>query len=231
VREADAVDALLAVRGIRRAGEMRDARMTELEEMIDRHARGGDIVDVDQTRTHAANLLEQNEREVAALELEQVREVRVLVEHRGRDQTIDVLRPEQLDRSPLRLVVAGRAGDEQRVALCVTHGAGAVDDSGVIRVVVLLDEERDAPIRSQLRRALETGSAPKGPVVEQTHGRMHAIARCVLDAGRPVEHRRDGGLGDACLPCDVGHGGPLSGHVPSWRGALRDARNRAGCIC
>jgi hypothetical protein len=196
-RPAHPVDPLAAVRGVGGAGEVRDPRVPAVDEVRHRAARGVHVVHVDEARGHAAHLLEQHEGEVAPPELEEVREVGVLVEHGGGDDPVHVLPLEQLHRAALGLVLALRARHDDRVAVLVRVAPRAGDDLAVVRVVDLLDQQPDRTAGARPGgRAPPRGAAGGSSASHRGHD---PIARRAPDGAGVVEHGGDGGLGDPGL--------------------------------
>jgi hypothetical protein len=138
---------------------------------------------------------------------------------------IHVLGAQELDGAALGVVVPLGADDDEGVAVGAGVGARAGDDVGVVRVVDLLDEERDALVAP---RPGAPGLAG-GAVVEQLDGGDDPVARRVLDAARVVDDGGDGGLGDPRLTGDVVDRGSLVRHrgLVSSGGRAADAAARA----
>src|SRR5690606_11182266 len=79
-RAAHTLDALVAVHGVARSGKVNDALVPPIEQIHDRLFGGVHIVDVDHARLHTAYALQKYHRDVSALQLEEVRQVGIVVE-------------------------------------------------------------------------------------------------------------------------------------------------------
>jgi len=225
-RPPQPVDALVGLGGAGRAAEVDDARVALGDEMLAGGARRREVVDAHEARRHAADAAEQHERHLPPLQLEEVRQVGLLVEHRRDDEPGHVARPEpggeQRHGAPLRLGVALRARHEQRVAVRVGVLAHPGDHAGEVRVVELLDEHADAaPAPGAERAAAGDRRAARRPVGERLDGVEHAQAQLGAHRARVVEHGRDGGLGDVGRAGDVVDGGAGPGHGAEGTGGRR----------
>jgi hypothetical protein len=128
-----------------------------------------------------------------------VGKIGVFVHHRRGDEAIHAFFPQQLYSAFLGGVAALTADDEQHVTLRLGECAHAGRDFVIVRIIVFLDDERDA--------AVPAGGAHsrllRWSIVEKVDRGKHAVSRVAPDTSTVIEDSRDGGLGDSRLTCDV----------------------------
>src|SRR2546423_1209210 len=145
----------------------------------------------------------------------------MLVHHRSGDQPVDVLVAKELDRAPFGGVAPLATHDEEHVAPGFRVRAYSSGYFAVVRIVVLLDYERDATVSPRRFRAPLLGWS----IIEELDGGEHAIPRIGLDGTTVVEHSGHGRLRDPRLPSNVRDSGALSSHSCQI-GVRRCASNR-----
>src|SRR5690242_7022345 len=181
---------------------MCEALVAAGDEVVGGETRGSHVVDVDETRAKPAHTLEQHERDVAPLDVEQVREVGGLIEHRREHQPFDAISAQCMDGAALDFMLSLGARDDEGVSILLRHVARAEDDLGVIWIVDFFDNETET--RATLGMATPVGRVLRA-VIEHRDRAENAVARVFAHGRAAIEHGGDGRLGDVGKASDIVH--------------------------